>query len=74
MRLFTTRDTFMSTDCDRLPLGDYVVLSKKAENSQIPPGEIDQCNLALKNVFENRRFIIYEVHAVDAINSTKIGM
>ena len=61
MRLFTDRDTFMSTECDRLPLGDYVVISKKAENSQIPPDEIDQCNFKLNNVFENQRFIIYEV-------------
>lgn len=70
LRLFTGRNTFMSTECDRLPLANYVVISKKAENSQIPPGEIDQCNLALKIVFENQRFIVYEVdevHAVDAI-------
>jgi len=61
MRLFTDRDTFMSTECDRLPLGDYVVISKKAENSQVPLEEIDQCNFKLNNVFENQRFIIYEV-------------
>jgi hypothetical protein len=61
MRLFTDHDTFMSTECNRLPLADYVVISKKAENSQIPPDEIDQCNFKLNNVFENQRFIIYEV-------------
>jgi hypothetical protein len=61
MRLFTDRDTFMSTECDRLKLGDYLVLSYKAENSQIPPDEIDECKLAIQKVFENRRFIIYEL-------------
>jgi len=61
MRLFTDRDTFMSTACDRLPLGDFVVISKKAENSQIPPDEIDECQLALENLFENQRFIIYKI-------------
>lgn len=61
MRLFTGRDTFMSTECDRLALGDFVVISKKAENSQIPPNKINQCNLVLSPVFENQRFIIYEV-------------
>jgi len=61
MRLFTKRDTLMSMDCGRLTLGDYVVISKKAENSQVPPNEIDNCGLALKNLFENQRFIIYEV-------------
>jgi hypothetical protein len=61
MRLFTDRDTFMSTECNRLPQGDYVIISKKAENSQIPPDEIEQCNFKLNNVFENQRFIIYEL-------------
>ena len=61
MRLFTNRDTLMSMDCGRLTLGDYVVISKKAENSQVPPNEIDKCGLSLKNLFENQRFIIYEV-------------
>lgn len=61
MRLFTDRDTLMSTECDRLTLGDYLVLSYKAENSQIPPAEIDKCKLAIQKVFENRRFIVYEL-------------
>jgi len=61
MRLFTDRDTLMSVDCEHLTLGDYAVISKKAENSQVPPNEIDKCGLALKNLFENQRFIIYEV-------------
>jgi len=62
MRLFTDRDTIMSIDCEHMEsLGDYAVISKKAENSQIPPDEIDQCNFQLKNVFENQRFIVYEL-------------
>jgi len=61
MRLFTDRDTLMIIECERLTLGDYIVISKKAENSQIPPTEIDQCGLTLRNVFDNRRFIIYEI-------------
>ena len=61
MRLFTDRDTFMSTECNRLALGNYVVLSYKTENSQIPPAEIDNCKLAIKQVFENKRFIVYEL-------------
>jgi hypothetical protein len=59
MRLFTDRDTFMSTECDRLLLGDYLVLSYKAENSQIPPAEIGKCGLNLLKVFENNKFIVY---------------
>ena len=61
MRLFTDRDTFMSTECERLTLGDYVVISYKAENSQVPPNEIDGCALPLLRVFENQRFIVYEL-------------
>jgi hypothetical protein len=31
------------------------------ENLQIPPEQIDECNLPLHKVFENRRFVVYEV-------------
>lgn len=61
MRLFTDRNTLMSTDCERLKLGNYAVISYKAENSQIPPDEIGKCGLGLLKVFENKRFIIYEI-------------
>ena len=61
MRLFTDHDTLMSTECNRLPLGDYAVISKKAEHSQVPPDQIDECGLNLRTVFENQRFIIYEL-------------
>ena len=61
MRLFTDRDTLMSTECDRLKLGDYVVISYKAENSQIPPDEIGKCGLDLLKLFENQKFIVYAV-------------
>jgi len=61
MHLFTDRDTLMSTECDRLKLGNYVVLSYKAENSQIPPDEIGKCGFDLLKVFENQKFIVYEL-------------
>ena len=62
MRLMTNHDTIMSTECDRMSQGDIIVLSRKVgENQQIAPEEIDSCNLALDEVFRNRRFIIYEI-------------
>jgi hypothetical protein len=62
MRLMTNHDTIMSTECDYMSLGDYVVLSRKVgENQQIAPEEIDSCNLPLDEVLRNRRFIIYEI-------------
>jgi len=61
MRLMTNHDTVMVTECERISLGDYLVLSRKAENSQIPVEQIDSCNLPLDKVFDNRRFIIYEI-------------
>jgi hypothetical protein len=61
MRLFTDRNTLMSTECDRLKLGNYVVISYKAENSQIPPDEIGKCGLNLLNVFENQKFVVYKI-------------
>jgi hypothetical protein len=62
MRLMTERDALAITECDRIQEGDYLALSKKVgENLQIPPEHIDECALPLEKVFENRRFVVYEV-------------
>lgn len=61
LRLFTDRDSIMSLECDHLLLGDYVALHKNWEYSQILPGDIQDCNLPLETVYENRRFVVYEV-------------
>ena len=62
MRLMTDRDTLMSTECERMLLGNYIVLSRKVEeNQQIPPEQINECNLPLDEVLRNRRFIVYKI-------------
>lgn len=62
MRLMTDRDSFLSTDCEGILKGDYLVLSLKVgENLQIPPEQIDSCNLALSQVLKNNRFVVYEI-------------
>jgi hypothetical protein len=62
MRLMSDRNALALTECDRIPEGDYLVLSKKVgENLQIPPERIGECKLHLDKVFENRRFIVYKL-------------
>lgn len=62
MRLMTGRDALALTSCERIPEGDYLALSKKVgENLQIPPEQIEECSLSLDKVFENRRFVVYQV-------------
>jgi len=62
MRLMTDHDTFMSTECDLILKGDYLVLSRKVgKNQQIPPEEIDACKLPLNEVLKNSRFIVYKI-------------
>jgi hypothetical protein len=62
MRLMTDRDTLMINHCEGLLKGDYIILSKKVgENNQVPPERIGSCSLPLENVFENRRFVVYEI-------------
>jgi hypothetical protein len=62
MRLMTGHNSLMSTECDRMLRGDYLVLSRKVgRNLQIPPEEIDACNLPLSEVLKNSRFIVYKV-------------
>jgi hypothetical protein len=62
MSLMTDRPSIMSTECSRMLKGDYLVLSKKVEeNQQIPPERIDSCNLSLRRVLSNSRFIVYQI-------------
>jgi len=61
LRLFTKHDSIMVIECDHLTRGNYVALHKTWEYSQILPDEIRSCNLPMKLVFENRRFLIYEL-------------
>lgn len=62
MRLMSDRNSIMSTECGRILLGDYLVISKLVgENQQIPPERIESCQLSLDHVFENRKFIIYQI-------------
>jgi 4-amino-4-deoxy-L-arabinose transferase-like glycosyltransferase len=62
MKLMTGRDSIMSMECSRVLKGDYLVLSRKVgDNQQIPPEEIGACNLPLKEVLRNNRFIVYQI-------------
>jgi hypothetical protein len=62
MAIMTDHPTIMSTECDRMLKGDYLVLSRKVgENQQITPEAIDACNLPLNQVLKNNRFIVYQI-------------
>lgn len=61
MVMMTGHPTIMSMECERMHKGDYLVLSRKVgENQQIPPEEIDTCNLPLDQVLKNNRFVVYQ--------------
>jgi hypothetical protein len=62
MAIMTDHPTIMSTECDRMLKGDYLVLSRKVgENQQITPEEIGSCNLPLNQVLKNNRFLVYQI-------------
>ena len=62
MVMMTGHPTIMSTECERMSKGDYLVLSRKVgENQQIPPEKIGACNLPLDQVLRNNRFVVYRV-------------
>jgi hypothetical protein len=62
MVMMTEHPTIMSTECDRMWKGDYLVLSRKVgANQQIPPAEIDACQLPLDQVLKNNRFVVYQI-------------
>ena len=61
-RLFTDRDAFMTESCADLSKGDYLVLHEKmGGNGQIPPEEVEACQVPLESVFNNKRFTIYKI-------------
>ncbi len=64
MRLFTNRDSILTTYCEDLTNGDYYVLNAKGTDSnQINAEELMLCDnfSQLHEVFKNRRFVIYQV-------------
>lgn len=62
MHLMTNHDSIMSTECDRVLKGDYLVLNKKVgANQQIPPEQIGDCHLPLREVLQNMRFVVYAI-------------
>ena len=62
MVMMTDHPTIMSTECDRMWKGDYLVLSRKVgANQQITPEEIDTCNLPLEQVLKNNRFVVFQI-------------
>jgi hypothetical protein len=62
MVIMTDHPTIMSTECDRMLKGDYLVLSRKVgENQQITPEKIDTCTVPLNQVLKNNRFIVYQI-------------
>ena len=62
MVMMTDHPTIMSTECNRMWKGDYLVLSRKVgENQQITPENIGACNLPLKQVLKNNRFVVYHL-------------
>jgi len=62
MVMMTGHPTIMSTECERMHKGDYIVLSRKVgENQQITPEKIGACGLPLDEVLKNSRFIVYRM-------------
>jgi len=63
MRLFTDRDSFMTTRCQDLPKGDYAAIHEKiGDVGQISPEQITACpGVTLEEVFNNRRFTVYRI-------------
>jgi 4-amino-4-deoxy-L-arabinose transferase-like glycosyltransferase len=61
MRLFTDRDAYMAQTCSELTRGNYVVINKVAENSQVPEDEVDECGIPMRDVFENKRYLVFQI-------------
>jgi hypothetical protein len=64
MRLLTDRDAFLTTDCDDLPMADYVVIVKEGDTKfQISPSRIGSCNpnVELTRKYGRGGFEVFEI-------------
>jgi len=62
LRLFTARPSFMTTRCEDLPKGDYLLLHEKmGDVGQIDPQKVENCGVRLQKVFGNKRFSLYRI-------------
>ncbi|GAB4489722.1 MAG: hypothetical protein OHK0031_13370 [Anaerolineales bacterium] len=64
MTLLTGRPSLLVSDCARLGAGDFLVLHKKGQaNGQVNPTLAESCNpnLRLNLLFENKRFLVYQI-------------
>ena len=62
MRLMTGRDSILVLSCENLPKADYVVINLKWDDmGQIAPEEIEACATPLTKIYENRRFVLYQI-------------
>ncbi|NQU30361.1 MAG: hypothetical protein HQ525_06810 [Anaerolineae bacterium] len=65
MRLMTGRDSILVLTCENLEHGDYVVINKKWEDmGQIAPEEITSCPIGLEKLYNNRRFVVYQIETI----------
>ncbi len=61
MRLMTNRNSLAIDNCKQLKMGDYIVIDKPiGADGQVSDEAILQCNIKMKQVFENPVFIIYQ--------------
>jgi hypothetical protein len=65
MRLLTGRDSILMDQCEHLVRGDYVILNldrgEYLDQHQLTPGQIKACGLPIEIIFENKKFIVYEI-------------
>jgi len=64
LRLFTSRDSFMTENCADLPKGDYLAINQKVGDvGQIPPEQLKACpGVTLTKVYVNQRFTVYQIN------------
>ena len=62
MRLRTGRDALMIKKCEHLERGDYMVRNtEEGDGEQLKDKEIERCDIPLKEIYNNGRFIVYEI-------------
>jgi hypothetical protein len=62
LRLLTDRDSFMTNTCEKIPLGDYVVINEKqGDNGQLTEQALLSCPIQVQLIHKNKRFAVYQI-------------
>ena len=65
MRMITGHDSILIDSCEGFDTGDHIIINldrgEFASQGQLMPGQVRKCGILVNEIFENRKFLIFEI-------------